>query len=64
MNFQQWLAKRGIDCQVLQPNLLAALQSQFESDCQRQVPVAEVLVMPSDCLWPARGYWVAAEVAL
>ena len=61
MSFEQWLHSRNIDCQTLTPELQAALQSQFAREQQRQTPVANTLVLPADCLWPARGYWV--EVA-
>ena len=61
IDFQTWLLNRGVDCNEIQPELLAALQSQFEADCQRIAPITEVLVIPCDlCQWPARGYWLPA----
>ena len=58
MDFQTWLEQRSIDCQELNQELLAALQSQYELDVQRCTPVNEVLILPSDCLWPQRGFRV------
>lgn len=65
LTWQQWLESRDIDCQTLTPELEAALQSQYEADCQRLAPVGEKLVLPIDCSWPARCFWVpTAEPAL
>lgn len=58
IDFQTWLADRSIDCNELQPELLAALQSQYEAECRRCSPVSEVLIVPIDCSWPARGFWI------
>ena len=60
MSFEQWLESRDIDCQELAPELLAALQMQFEREQRRLAPVAEVLVLPVDCAWPQRGHWTPA----
>lgn len=62
MMTSEWLESRGIDCQTLTPELHAALQSQYDAEVQRLAPVAEVLVVPSDCHWPARGYWTPVAV--
>lgn len=59
MSFEQWLQSRDIDYQTLTPELQTALQSQFNAEQPRRAPVANTLVLPADCLWPARGYWVA-----
>lgn len=61
-DFQTWLDSRCIDCQVLQPELLAALQSQFEADCQRLGPIASVLVASADC--PARVHRLPTQPTL
>ncbi|QDV23036.1 hypothetical protein [Aureliella helgolandensis] len=55
MTFIQWLESRNIDCLELTAELEAALQSQWKA--QFPVPTLERLIVPSDCLWPARGYW-------
>ena len=63
MEFSQWLLDRDIDCQELTPELLTALQSQYEADCQRctpPMPPVQMLVLPIDCRWPARAYWEPA----
>lgn len=61
-SWESWLLERGVDCQVLQPELLAALQSQFEADCQRLAPVDSVLVASADC--PAKVYRLPIQSAL
>ena len=60
ITFTQWLEQRCIDCQELTPELEAALQSQFDAELERQRP-APLLVVPSDCQWPARGHWQPAS---
>lgn len=60
MTFTEFLESRCIDCQTLTPELETALQSQFDREQQRLAPVAEVLVLPVDCSWPARGHWVSS----
>lgn len=64
IDFQAWLLERGVDCQTLTAELQAALQSQFEAEQQQQAPVTHVLVVPIDCSWPSRGYWITTGVAL
>lgn len=49
MSFQQWLLARDIDCETLTSELLAALQSQYEADCQRCTPPTEALIASADC---------------
>lgn len=61
MMTSEWLESRGIDCHTLTPELEAALQSQYDAEQERQKPVP-LLVVPSDCQWPARGYWTPAAV--
>lgn len=56
ITFTQFLEQRCIDCQELTPELHASLMAQYEAEQQRLAPV-DVLVVPSDCQWPARGYW-------
>lgn len=66
MSFQQFLESRDIDIQSIEPEMLAALQMQFEREPKRSdsvsllAPVAEVLVLPVDCSWPQRGHWQPA----
>ncbi len=64
MDFSEYLQSKNIDCQSLVPELLVALQSQYELDCQLTKPPSEMLVVPVDCSWPMRGYWITAESAL
>ena len=47
-DFKAWLDSRCIDCQLLQPELLAALQSQYESDCQRLSAVKDYFITPNN----------------
>ncbi len=54
MTFQQWLDSKSIDIQSLEPEMARSLRSRFEAE---QEPPASVLVVPSDCLWPARAIW-------
>ncbi len=49
MDFQEWLFARCIDCQSLTPEFEQSLLAQYEQDCQRAAPVAEVLVSNTDC---------------
>ena len=58
MDFQAWIFERSVDCNELTPELEQSLQAQYEADCQRSAPVAEVLLVPMDCQWPARGFWL------
>lgn len=55
MTFTDWLANRNIDQQTLEPELLAALRSQFE----REQPTPSVLVIPetTDQRW-ATALWL------
>ncbi len=63
--WQQWLDARNIDIDSMTAELEAALQSQYQADCQRVEPVSEVLVVPMNCSWPARCFWIpATEPAL
>ena len=55
MDFPHWLAAR-IDCQQPTPELLAMLHAEWEA--QQPVPPAPTLVVPVECQWPARGYWI------
>ena len=63
MDFQSWLESKSIDCEALVPELLTTLQSQYELDCQLTKPPSEMLVVPVDCSWPSRGYWITSESA-
>lgn len=56
MSFQEWREQQDLDIQSAEPELLALWQSQYALEQERQRPVP-VLVVPSDCQWPARGYW-------
>jgi hypothetical protein len=56
MSFSDWLLARDIDIQQLEPDIEAALRRQYEAETSEP---DSVLVLPSDCQWPARAYWVA-----
>ena len=60
MDFQAWLQARDIDCQALVPELLAALQMQFEREQQQQAPVTEAIVLSDD--WPRRVHRVTQKM--
>ena len=64
MSFQEWLDARNIDCETLTPELLAALQSQYERECRRLEPPAEVLIQPVDCQSPQRTYRISQQKTL
>lgn len=59
MDFSQWLETRNIDCEALVPELLEALQSQFEAECQQRKPVTEAIVLSDD--WPRRVHRVTQK---
>lgn len=59
MSFEQFLESRDIDIQSIEPEMLAALQSQFEAEQERLKP-APLLIVPADCSWPQRGHWTPA----
>ena len=60
MDFAQFLDQRSIDCQGLTPELLAALTTQYEAECQRQKPVTEAIVLSDD--WPRRVHRVTQKM--
>jgi len=55
MTFANWLRARNIDQQQLEPEMLAALKSQFE----KEQPAKTVLVIPDsvDERWQ-RAFWL------
>ncbi len=57
MDFQTWLASR-IDCETLTPELERTLRAEWEA--QQPAPPADILLVPVECRWPARGYWTPA----
>ncbi len=61
MTFSDFLESRSIDCQELAPELLTALQSQYAAEYPPEPPQADILIVPSECQWPARGFWTVAS---